>query len=90
MAVEFGILLPTREAVMSGRPETAPMLAMADSDVMVNLSRAEAFSVAVLESLAVGTPVVASTSTALREWSVRFPHEVGLVVDIGQGGVALQ
>jgi len=30
MAVEFGILLPTREAVMSGRPETAPMLAMAE------------------------------------------------------------
>lgn len=49
---------------------------MADSDVMVNLSRAEAFSVAVLESLAVGTPVVATTSTALREWSVRFPDEV--------------
>src|SRR3989337_708724 len=30
MAVEFGVLLPTREAVMSGRPETAPMLAMAE------------------------------------------------------------
>ena len=30
MAVEFGILLPTREAVMSGRPETAPLLAMAE------------------------------------------------------------
>jgi alkanesulfonate monooxygenase SsuD/methylene tetrahydromethanopterin reductase-like flavin-dependent oxidoreductase (luciferase family) len=30
MAVEFGVLLPTREAVMSGRPETAPLLAMAD------------------------------------------------------------
>ena len=29
MAVEFGVLLPTREAVMSGRPETGPMLAMA-------------------------------------------------------------
>src|SRR2546425_6159911 len=29
MAVEFGVLLPTREAVMSGRPETAPLLAMA-------------------------------------------------------------
>ena len=27
---EFGVLLPTREAVMSGRPETAPMLAMAE------------------------------------------------------------
>jgi alkanesulfonate monooxygenase SsuD/methylene tetrahydromethanopterin reductase-like flavin-dependent oxidoreductase (luciferase family) len=26
----FGVLLPTREAVMSGRPETAPMLAMAE------------------------------------------------------------
>jgi probable F420-dependent oxidoreductase len=30
MAVEFGLLLPTREAVMSGRPETAPLLAMAE------------------------------------------------------------
>jgi probable F420-dependent oxidoreductase len=30
MAVEFGVLLPTREAVMSRRPETAPMLAMAE------------------------------------------------------------
>ena len=28
--VELGVLLPTREAVMSGRPETAPMLAMAE------------------------------------------------------------
>jgi probable F420-dependent oxidoreductase len=30
MAVEFGVLLPTREAVMSGRPETGPILAMAE------------------------------------------------------------
>ena len=30
MAVEFGILLPTREAVMSKRPDTAPMLQMAE------------------------------------------------------------
>ena len=30
MAIECGVLLPTREAVMSGRPETAPMLAMAE------------------------------------------------------------
>ena len=30
MAVEFGVLLPTREAVMSGRPETAPLLTMAE------------------------------------------------------------
>jgi alkanesulfonate monooxygenase SsuD/methylene tetrahydromethanopterin reductase-like flavin-dependent oxidoreductase (luciferase family) len=30
MSVEFGVLLPTREAVMSGRPETAPFLAMAE------------------------------------------------------------
>ncbi len=30
MAVEFGVLLPTREAVMSGHPETAPMLSMAE------------------------------------------------------------
>ena len=28
--VDFGVLLPTREAVMSGHPETAPMLAMAE------------------------------------------------------------
>jgi probable F420-dependent oxidoreductase len=30
MAVEFGVLLPTRETVMSGRPETAPLVAMAE------------------------------------------------------------
>jgi probable F420-dependent oxidoreductase len=30
MATEFGVLIPTREAVMSGRPETAPLLTMAD------------------------------------------------------------
>ena len=27
---EFGVLIPTREAIMSGRPETAPLLAMAE------------------------------------------------------------
>jgi probable F420-dependent oxidoreductase len=30
MTVDFGILLPTREAVMSGRMETAPLLTMAE------------------------------------------------------------
>ena len=30
MAIEIGVLLPTRESVMSGRPETAPMLTMAE------------------------------------------------------------
>jgi len=30
MTVEFGVLLPTREAVMSGHPETAPLLTMAE------------------------------------------------------------
>ena len=30
MTVELGVLLPTRESVMSGRPETAPMLTMAE------------------------------------------------------------
>jgi probable F420-dependent oxidoreductase len=30
MTVELGVLLPTREAVMSGRHETAPMLTMAE------------------------------------------------------------
>jgi alkanesulfonate monooxygenase SsuD/methylene tetrahydromethanopterin reductase-like flavin-dependent oxidoreductase (luciferase family) len=28
MTAEFGVLLPTREAVMSGRSETAPLLAV--------------------------------------------------------------
>jgi len=27
---QFGVLIPTREAIMSGRPETAPLLAMAE------------------------------------------------------------
>lgn len=30
MTVEFGLLLPTRESIMSGRPETAPLLALAE------------------------------------------------------------
>ena len=30
MTVEFGVLLPTRESIMSGRPETGPMLTMAE------------------------------------------------------------
>jgi probable F420-dependent oxidoreductase len=30
MAVEFGVVLPTRELVMSGRPDTAPMLTIAE------------------------------------------------------------
>jgi probable F420-dependent oxidoreductase len=30
MAVQFGVLLPTREAIMSGRPDTVPLLAMAE------------------------------------------------------------
>jgi probable F420-dependent oxidoreductase len=30
MAVELGVLVPTREAIMSGRPETAPLLTMAE------------------------------------------------------------
>jgi probable F420-dependent oxidoreductase len=30
MAVEIGVLIPTREAIMSGRPEAAPLLAVAE------------------------------------------------------------
>jgi probable F420-dependent oxidoreductase len=30
MAAELGVLIPTREAIMSGRPETAPLLTMAE------------------------------------------------------------
>lgn len=30
MTVELGILIPTREAIMSGRPETGPLLTMAE------------------------------------------------------------
>ncbi len=30
MAVELGVLIPTREAIMSGRPETAPLITMAE------------------------------------------------------------
>lgn len=48
MTVQIGVLLPTREAIMSGRPETAPLLAMAE--------RAEA---AGLDSVWVGDSVTA-------------------------------
>jgi len=30
MGVEFGVLIPTREVVMSGRPQTAPLVTMAE------------------------------------------------------------
>ncbi len=30
MTVEFGVLIPTREAIMSGRPETGPLITMAE------------------------------------------------------------
>src|SRR5438046_5108413 len=30
MATQFGVLIPTREAIMSGRPETGPLLTMAE------------------------------------------------------------
>ena len=30
MATQFGVLIPTREAIMSGRPETGPLLSMAE------------------------------------------------------------
>src|SRR5215468_4765531 len=30
MATEFGVLIPTREAIMSGRPETGPLITMAE------------------------------------------------------------
>ena len=48
MSVEFGVLLPTREAIMSGRPETGSMLAMAE--------RAEA---AGLDSVWIGDSITA-------------------------------
>src|SRR5499426_4328248 len=30
MTVQLGVLIPTREAIMSGRPETGPLLTMAE------------------------------------------------------------
>ena len=51
MTVEFGVLLPTREAVMSGRQETAPLLAMAE--------RAEA---AGFDSIWIGDSLIAKPS----------------------------
>src|SRR5258706_10090576 len=30
MTAQFGVLIPTREAIMSGRPETGPLLTMAE------------------------------------------------------------
>ena len=30
MAVELGVLIPTRESIMSGRPQTAPLITMAE------------------------------------------------------------
>ena len=56
MTVEFGVLIPTRESVMSGRMETAPLLTMAE--------RAEA---AGFDSVWIG----GSGPTALRE-AARF------------------
>ena len=52
---------------------------ISDADVLVNLSEAEAFSVAVLEALALGTPVVVSDKMALAEWARKFPADVQAV-----------
>ena len=61
---------------------------LANSDVLLNLSAAEAFSLVVLEALALGTPAVLSTSTALRDWSDLFPEEVTAVPRLTPPAVA--
>lgn len=52
---------------------------VADSAVSINLSNAEAFSMSVLESLALGTPVVIGGAPGLRQWAERFPEDVRVV-----------
>jgi glycosyltransferase involved in cell wall biosynthesis len=54
---------------------------IANSDVLLNLSTSEAFSLIVLESLAVGTPVIVSSSMALAEWPNKFPGSVAALSD---------
>jgi glycosyltransferase involved in cell wall biosynthesis len=69
-----------------GDPEVRT--AIRDASVLVNLSEAEAFSYTVLESLAAGTPVVASSSGALGEWAARFPGSVVAADPADPTGVA--
>jgi len=56
--------------------DTDVLTAVGNASVYVNLSAAEAFSYTVLESLAVGTPVVVGGDAALAEWAHRFPAGV--------------
>ena len=60
-------------------PEPELWQMIANADVLLNLSTSEAFSLVVLESLALGTPVVVSKSMALGEWPDKFPGHVAAV-----------
>jgi len=57
-------------------PDEGVRQLLQDADVYLNLSEAEAFSLVVLEALAVQTPVVVSRASALAAWATRFPGAV--------------
>ena len=58
------------------------------ADVYLNLSEAEAFSLVVLEALAVGTPVVVGDAPGLLAWQARFPGAVLAAAAPGPAAVA--
>ena len=58
------------------------------ADVYLNLSEAEAFSLVVLEALAVGTPVVVGGAPGLLAWQARFPGAVLAAAAPGPAAVA--
>ncbi|MDQ1657223.1 MAG: hypothetical protein QOD41_2306, partial [Cryptosporangiaceae bacterium] len=75
LAGELGVR--ERVVLTAGRLSDQEVLDAVHSAVVhVNLSEAEAFSYTVLESLAVGTPVVVNGASALGEWAGRFPGAV--------------
>ena len=54
----------------------------------ISLSEAEAFSLVVLEALAVGTPVVVGGAPGLLAWQARFPGAVLAAAAPGPAAVA--
>jgi glycosyltransferase involved in cell wall biosynthesis len=65
-----------RVSILAGLCDEELRQSLRDADVTLTLSRQEAFSLSVLESLAAGTPVIVAGEGSLVEWGERFPGAV--------------